>query len=370
MSTFGHAFLPGPTDVRPEIFNAMLEPMYFHYGPRMQALLAGMQPTLRAMFGTRQPVFIETCSASALMEAAIRNGVRTRVLVVVGGFFGDMFAQVASACGKEVVRANVHPGQVITPDQLAIFLDGPPVDAVALVHSESSTGALAPLRALGEVIRRQPDVHLLVDGVTSLGALPVDVDAWGVDYIFTGSQKALALPPGIALGTASPRFVDRARSMTDRGWYFSVPDLMRIAEEGLLTHTPSLPHYHALAAQVRAIEAGGGLAARWARHAEMLQVMEQWIDTTPGTRLLAEPGFRSPAISAVELPIGQDARQVHAALADIGWTVALGLPPATDRILRIGHMGDLEPVHLRGLLEALSDILAHTTTSPQPQGSS
>lgn len=357
MNAFGRSFLPGPTDVRPDIFQAMLEPMYFHRGPRMQALLAEMQPQLQELFGTTRPVFLETLSASGLAEAAIRNGVRHRVLVVVSGFFGELFATIAEGCGKEVIRAMVPPGSNLTPEGLAKFLEGPPVDAVALVHSESSTGALAPLPALARVVRDRPDTMLLVDAVTSVGAMEVQTDAWGIDFIFTGSQKALALPPGIAAGVASARLAERAATLPDRGWYASVPNLLQIVHDGLPTHTPALPLYHALARQLRDIAASGGWPARWARHTAMRVEMEEWTARRGDVRLAAPAGVRSPAISAVQLPEGHEAPAVLARLADAGWAVALGLPPLTDRILRIGHMGDLTVEHLRALLRALDGIL-------------
>ncbi|TFH67047.1 MAG: alanine--glyoxylate aminotransferase family protein, partial [Gemmatimonadales bacterium] len=199
MRPFGRCFLPGPTDVHADVWRATQEPMYFTFSSRMQSLLERAQPRLQPLFGTERTVMTATTAGTGLMEAAIRNGVRRRVLVVVGGYFGELFARVAEGCGKEVIRVNVPEGMALEPDQLAQFLDGPEVDAVALVHSESSTGALAPLPDLARVIREQSDALVLVDGVTSVGAMPVETDAWGLDFVFTGSQKALALPPGIAL---------------------------------------------------------------------------------------------------------------------------------------------------------------------------
>ena len=222
MSDFGRNFLPGPTDVRPEVLAAQVQPMFPHRGPRMQGLLAGMQPALQACFGTVQPVFVATCSGTGLIEAAIRSGVRERVLVPVGGYFGEYFARIAESCGKQVFRVEVHPGTAITPAQLEQFLEGPAVDAVAVVHSESSTGALADIPALAQVVKARKDLLLLVDGVTSVGAMPIEMDRWGADFYCTGSQKAMALPPGLAMGAASERFQERAARQDDAGYYQSV----------------------------------------------------------------------------------------------------------------------------------------------------
>ena len=170
MRPFGRNFLPGPTDVHPEVLEATLKPYYFGFAEQMQALMAGIQPGLQRLFGTSQTVVVAVSAASGMMEAAIRNGVQRRVLCVCGGYFGELFARIAEGCGKDVLRLTIHPGQTLEPGQLAQFLDGPEIDAVTLVHSESSTGALAPLPELAKLIRTRPDVMILVDAVTSIGA--------------------------------------------------------------------------------------------------------------------------------------------------------------------------------------------------------
>ena len=357
MRPFGRCFLPGPTDVHPDVWKATQDPMYFAFSTRMQSLLEGMQPKLKRLFGTERTVMTATTAGTGLMEAAIRNGVRHRVLVVVGGYFGELFARVGEGCGKEVIRLHVPEGAALQPDQLTQFLDGPEVDAVALVHSESSTGALAPLPALVRVIHEQSDAIVLVDGVTSVGAMPIETDGWGLDFVFTGSQKALALPPGIALCAASARFMARAETLNDRGLYFSIPHLFRAAERNLPLTTPALPVYHALACQLDRIEEAGGLETRFARHALMAQRMVEWTDAHPEVDLLAGEGQRSPTVSALEIPPDMSPSDVVEKLEAEEYLIATGLAPLTDRIIRIGHMGDLELPHLDELLTALQRVL-------------
>lgn len=357
MRPFGRNFLPGPTDVRPEILEATLQPYYFGFSGRMQDLMAGIQPGLQAMFGTTQPVFVAVCAATGLMEAAIRNGVRERVLVVVGGYFGELFARVAEGCGKEVLRAEVPPGQTLEPDQLAAFLEGPEVDAVALVHSESSTGALAPIESLARVVKQVPGRLLLVDGVTSIGAMPVRMDAWGIDFLFTGSQKALALPPGIAMGAVSPALLARAETLYDRGLYLSATHLVHAVRRNLPLTTPALPVFHALEAQLQRIEASGGLAPRIERHRRMAAMVHAWAPTR-GLCILAAEGRRSPTVTALALPSGREAAEVVRAMEARDWLIATGLAPLASQVIRIGHMGDLEPSHLEELLHTLNEALA------------
>lgn len=357
MTAFGRCFLPGPTDVRPEIYAATARTMFFHRGPRMINLLRDIQPSLGEMFGTTRPVFTATSSATGLAETAVRNGVRDRVAVVTGGFFGEMFARVAEACGKEVVRLGVPYGETLEADQLEELLDGPEVDAVAVVHSESATGALAPLGELAAVVKRRPDTMLLVDAVTAAGATPIEMDAWGIDFIFTGSQKSLALPPGLAIGSASEALVARAREVENRGYYFDVLTFLEEAETGLLAHTCAIPLYAALEQQLADIAAGGGWTARFARHAAMLARVEAWVGERPQTAILARPGRRSPALSAVRLGDGVDPQAVVRALAERGYQIGTGLGSLASEVIRIGHMGDLTPAHVDALLAEIDSLL-------------
>ncbi len=358
MSGFGRNFLPGPTDVRPEVLAAQAQPMFPHRGPRMQALHAAMQPALQACFGTTQPVFIATCSGTGLIEAGVRSGVRERVLVPVGGYFGEYFARIAESCGKQVFRVEVHPGTAITPAQLDQFLEGPAVDAVALVHSESSTGALADIAALARVVQARKDLVLLVDGVTSAGAMPIEMDRWGADFYCTGSQKAMALPPGLAFGAASPRFMERAEKQHDAGFYLSVRKLAAIARENLPFWTPAVSLILSLECQLGRIAASGGWTARFERHRRMLEMMESWASPRADVRLLAKSGARSPAISSLVLPPSCKPGEVMAVLGNAGYLVGGPLDARQQDIIRIGHMGDLEPAHLESLLHALDGVLA------------
>jgi aspartate aminotransferase-like enzyme len=355
---FGRFFLPGPTDVHREVLEAMVHPMFAHRGPEMVALLRGIEAPLKRLFRTSQPVLMATSSATGFMEAAVRCGVRTRVLVVDGGFFGDRFARIAERSGKEVVRLPVPLGRTVEAEELARWLDGHPVDAVALVHCETSTGALAPLEELARVVREREDVVLLVDAVTSIGGSPVETDAWGLDFVFTGSQKALAMPPGIALAAASPRMIERARAQGEPGWYFDLVLHDEAIREYQPTQTPSIPLYLALEAQLRRIEAGGGVEARWARHRAMLTMMEEWVAEHPGFSFFAPEGRRAWTVSALKPPAGRTGRGIARALFERGWTIGAGLDEMADAMIRIGHMGDLTPAHFAGLLAALAEVAA------------
>jgi aspartate aminotransferase-like enzyme len=351
--SFGRFFLPGPTEVHPDILAAVARPMIPHRGKKMTELIAGMVEPLQQLFRTRRRVLVGTCSATGFMEMAVRSGVRQRALSLVSGAFGERFAAIVAAAGRDVVRLNVTPGQTIEPDMLDDAISRSEVDAVTVVHSETSTGALAPVEALAQVMRRHPDVLLLVDAVTSLAGSPVETDGWGLDFVFTGSQKALALPPGLALGVASERMLERANTIPERGAYLDVLAYDQAAAEMQPTNTPALSFYYGLDAQLKRIAAEGGVEARWRRHDAMRQTVEQWVAGRGGAMgfsYLPADGRRSWTVSCLKVPQGKNGRAIAQALGEKGWTIGSGYGSLKESTIRIGHMGDHTVAGVQGVL--------------------
>jgi aspartate aminotransferase-like enzyme len=233
------------------------------------------------------------------------------------------------------------------------------VDAVTLVHSETSTGALAPLKELAEVVGRFDDVMLLVDGVTSVAGGPVLADEWGLDFVFTGSQKALALPPGLALGVASERMSERAKSIPERGAYLDLVAFEEAATKFQPTNTPAISLLYALVAQLERIAASGGMAARWEQHDAMRRCVESWVGGKGGElgfSYLPEEDRRSYTVSCLNVAEGQNGRDIAKRLAGEGWTIGSGYGSLKEKTIRIGHMGDHSVeavVELLGVIEGV-----------------
>jgi aspartate aminotransferase-like enzyme len=359
--TFGHFFLPGPTEVHPDVLRAMQRPMVPHRTSEMVHLLEGLEGPLQAMWRTSRRPYIGTCSATGFMEMAVRSGVRQRALSVVGGAFGERFAGIVAATGREVVRVDVQPGATVEPDMLRDALRRSDVDAVTIVHSETSTGALAPLEELAAVVREFDDVLLLVDAVTSFAGSPVLTDAWKLDFALTGSQKALALPPGLALGVASERMVARAKTVPERGAYLDLLAYEQASADHQPTNTPAISLLYALEAQVARINADGGIEHRWERHAQMREMVEAWIDGKGGAlgfSYLPAPGRRSWTVSCLNVPDGTKGRSIAQAMKREGWVIGSGYGPLKQSTIRIGHMGDHTPDRLQELLETLERVVA------------
>ena len=358
---FGRFFLPGPTEVRAEVLEAQLRPMIGHRGRPMEELIAEMQPALRDVFRTARPVYIASSSATGLMEAAVRNGARRRVLALVNGAFSERFYQIALACGFETDALRVPLGEAHAPDRVADALRGRSYDAVTVVHSETATGVLNPIADLARVVHGAGDVVMLVDSVTGVAGAPVESDAWALDFVLTGSQKALALPPGLALGVAQQAMLARAREARGRGIYFDLVEFDKYLAKKQTPNTPALSLVYALQVQLQRI-AAEGIETRWARHAAMAERCWQWADemTQRGIPLgvLAPPGFRSPTVTCLTLPPGRTGPAVTAALSARGWTIGAGYGELKDATIRIGHMGDHTVAELDALLAQLAEVLA------------
>jgi aspartate aminotransferase-like enzyme len=352
--SWGRRFLPDAGEVHPDLLTR----------PGQQALaseageqlLALAQPRLRQLFRTTEPVTVVPAPSGILREIGLRATIEHRVLVLVAGPESAALADTAEALGAEVIRMVVHPGHTPEPDQLERFLAGPPVDSVALVHSETSTGTIVPLAQLARVVRARRDVLLFVDATGSLGAAPLETDAWGLDFVLGASQGALALPPGLSFAAASRRLVARTRGLAGRGVLLDFLTHHGAAVEGTAL-TPIDPILAvALDRQLERIDREG-LSRRWERHQAMAEVVDRWVAGRNDVTLLAVPARRSPAVSTLELAPPLTGSAVAESLGRQGWQLAPGEGQGSERLLRIGHLGEVGPEQLALLLAALAQRL-------------
>jgi len=357
--SFGTFFLPGPTEVRAEVLAAMTAPMIPHRGAAFESLFARLQEGLRLVFRTRRPVYVSTSSATGLMEASVRCARPGPVLCLVNGAFSSRFAQIAQACGRSTTVLKAAPGSVHDVADVERVLTGGSFAAVTVVHSETSTGALTDIARLSEIVHRHGAV-ILVDSVTGVGGARVETDDWQLDFVLTGSQKALALPPGLAFGVASEAFLHQARSSPSRGLYFDLVECEEFAQKNQTPSTPAISLLFAADRQLEAIRAEG-MPARWARHDAMQAMVADWTKSrqTEGVEvgLLAPQGSRSPTVSAITLPKGVHGGDVVKAAAARGFVIGGGYGQLKDRTFRIGHMGDHTTAGLAHCLDACSEAL-------------
>jgi predicted phosphoserine aminotransferase len=364
MSGFGRFFLPGPTEVRPEVLRAMTRPMIGHRGADLTALLRDADPALRALFRTPRPVYVATASATLFMEAAVRNGVRRRALCLVNGAFSGRFRDLVEACGRAAETYEVPWGEAHDAAEVERRLRVGGFDAITVVHSETSTGVLNPLAEIAEAVRAAErstgdEIMLLVDGVTSVGGARVDTERWALDFVLTGSQKALALPPGLAFGTASERMLARAATLPARGHYADLLEYDRHWANHQTPTTPAISLLYALREQLARIEAEGGIDAREARHDGMAARCVDWAESAGGgfgVEVLAPEGRRSPTVTTLRTG-AHEPSGVVAELKRRGWVIGAGYGRLRESTIRIGHMGDHDEHGVEALLDELEEVL-------------
>ena len=357
---FGTFFLPGPTEVRREILEAMLRPMVPHRSSAFEDLFARVQAGLKKIFQTERPVFVVPSSGTGMMEAAIRCLDAGRILCLVNGAFSERFAHIAEMCGREVDRYEVPWGQWHDPAALDKYLTESSYCAITVAHSETSTCALNEVRMLSDVAHRH-GVRCLIDSVSGLGGAELKFDNWRLDYVLTGSQKALALPPGLAFSVASEGFMDQARQAKGRGVYFDLVEMEQFALRGQVPSTPSLSLMYALDVQVEAI-AREGIESRWQKHFAMAGMTNDWINGCLNQDKLdicniVDAAHRSPTVSTIKLPDGVSSGEFLKKVAARGITVATGYGKLKDETFRIGHMGDHTSTTLQRCLDACRSAL-------------
>lgn len=356
---FGHWFVPGPVEVRPEVLAAMTRPMIAHRSADYEALHGRIATGLQGAFGTARPVWLLTASATGAMELALRGLPPGPVLSLVNGEFADRFAQIAESCGHTVQRLFAPFGGVVPLAEVEAALATGDVRAVTMVHVETSTGAQTDVAAVAALARHYGALSL-VDSVTGVGGVPVSTDAWGLDFICTGSQKALAMPPGLAFAVAGPAYLTAARKARHRGLYLDPLRVHQFAERSQSPTTPALSLLYAADAQLTAI-ATEGWPARWARHAALGEMTASWVGQVQAEgidlRWIAAEGVRAATVSGFIVPDGVDAEALVTRVAGLGFAIGSGYGPLRSASVRIGHMGEVTVDTLAPCLDAVRTAL-------------
>jgi aspartate aminotransferase-like enzyme len=349
-------FIPGPVEVSPKTLAAFSRPMIGHRGDAFKNLYRDIHPPLQELFGTKQPVFLSTSSAWGVMEAAIRNVVRERVLCCMCGAFSDKWLGVARRCGKEAEPLRVAWGKHIDQRAIDRALASGKFDTVTLIHNETSTGVMNPLPEICCTLAKYPEVALIVDTVSSFSAVPIAMDALRIDVMLTGAQKALALPPGFSLFSVSEKAFARAQQNRDRGYYFDFLEFKKQQAEWMTPSTPSIGHIFALQSKLAEIF-NETLPARFARHARTNALVRDWVRAR-GFEFFAEEGFRSVTLTCVENNRGIDVarlvrelRERHHLVIDGGYGKIKG------ETFRLSNMGDETAETVSHLLAFLDDVL-------------
>lgn len=350
-------FTPGPSDVFPEVRAVLAEPVIPHRGGAIREITRDVFAGLRTLFRTEHETFVALSSATGLMEAVVRNLVAERLLVVVCGAFSQRMLEVAQRNGIPADALEVPWGHAVQPDALDKALKARRYDVVAIVHSETSTGVLNPLADLAPVMAAHDDLLFVSDVVSSLGGAPFFMDSWGIDVAFSGTQKALALPPGLTMFAVSPRAMDRCAAQETRSHVYDFLEYRRRAKNFESPATINTPLVAALRFQLNRI-ATETLEGRWRRHAALAEMVRDRL----GHRfeMFPEEEFATPTETVYRVTEGLDVEALWTAMSEKGREFARGYGSLAKRTFRIGHMGDLRPEHVAKFLDDFEACLARS----------
>lgn len=358
-------FVPGPVDVAPEVAAAQTLPMVPHRSKEFEAVFHRAEVRARQLFSTQYRVFISTSSGTGFHEASVRNFVpdRGRLLMCTNGAFGNRWYDVAVSNGKTADKLETPMNEPISAAKVAAALEaaaqkGLHYDMFGIVHNETSTGLMNPVQEIAAVVGElSPETLICVDAVSSLTGAKVEMDAWGLDHVFTSSQKALALPPGLALGATSDRALAKAETVPNRGWYF---DLLRLEKHRLKDSTPATPAVSLIYALDKQLDRifEEGLEARFARHSAMAARVQSWAEAR-GLGLFAPAGFRSQTVTTVRKAEDFDLSKLNAFLLQREMRVAGGYGTIKPVTFRIAHMGEISLADIDTLLAAIDEYLGN-----------
>ncbi len=350
-------FNPGPVDVSPETFNAMAHTMIGHRGSDFEQLYSSLQPGLKEIFGTERSVFLSTSSAWGVMEGALNNLVRKKVLCLCCGAFSDKWIDVAKKCGYEAEAIQAEWGEAIDPEAVRAKLSEGGFDTVTFIHSETSTGVLNDLSAVCEVVKSFDDTMLIVDTVSSLSTVDIDMDKHGIDVCLAGVQKALALPPGLALFAVSEAGMERAKTIPNRGYYFDFIEFAKNDEKNNTPTTPSISLLFGLQYILGQIKAEG-FENRKARHAKTNAMIHEW-GAKHNFELFAPEGNRSFALTCFATP---DTLDLPKFIKDLktrhNFLINGGYGKIKGTTFRISNMGNETEKTIQELIDAMDDVLS------------
>lgn len=349
--------LPGPTPLPPQVVSALGQEMIPHRGPAFRQLFRDTVARAKRAHGTENDLFLWAASGSAGWEVAVVNffSPGDPLLIAINGDFGERFARVAERFGLDVRRLEIAWGCPVLPADLAAAMDAnPEVRAVALVHNETSTGVTNPLEELAAVARAR-DALVLVDSVSGAGALPLQVDAWGIDYLMSGSQKAWMCPPGLLIATVGPRAWEAYERATFPRFYWDIGMARKMAQEGMTPTTPPLSLIYAYNTALQMIEAEG-MANVWERHHRLGEMTREGV-CAAGLELFARDGYASDTVTAFLPPRGVTASEFLSRLRrDHAVEAQGGQAHLADTLVRIGHMGWVNEGDMRQALDAIAAV--------------
>ncbi|MCE5325243.1 MAG: alanine--glyoxylate aminotransferase family protein [Planctomycetaceae bacterium] len=349
-------FTPGPTDVPAEVLIEMAKPMFHHRTQRFKTMFAEVNASLKKLLMTENDVLMIAGSGTAAMEAAIACAVPRdkKVLIVNSGKFGERWVKVAKVYGLKIDEVKQEWGTAVSPDVIKAKLATGEYGAVVVVYSETSTATACDLEAIGKVVAPTPAL-LIADCITAAGTLPLRTDAWGIDIVGIGSQKALMLPPGLAMVSVSKKAWDVIEKIDPPTLYLSLKAYRKALAKSDVPYTPAVSLMRGLKVALDMIHAVG-IEKIWSRTAIMAKATRAACEALGMKTYSRQP---SDSVTGIWLPEGLDEKKFRSTLRDkYGCSVAGGQDDLEGKIFRVSHLGYVDPLDTLGLIAAVEYVLA------------
>ena len=353
-----YLFSPGPTMLPPQILLKMAEPIMHHREPEFEKIYAELREGMKYLFQTKNEVLIFTSSGTGAMEGAVSNLLSQgdKAIVVRGGKFGERWGEICKAYGIEFIPIDVEWGKAVDPKKIKELLESDPsIRAVYTQASETSTGVRHPVQAIADLVKKYEDKVIVVDAITGIGVFNIPTDAWGLDVVISGSQKALMLPPGLSFATLSDKAWRLVEKSTLPKYYFDFKKELKNTKKNQSSYTPAISLYVGLRETLRMIRSEG-LEAVFHRHEKLAEATRRAVKAL-GLELYA-PDSPSDAVTAVKIPGGIDGEKLKDLFFEkFGITVAEGQDRAKGKIIRIAHLGYYERLDMVMVISALEMLL-------------
>ncbi|MBU5299007.1 alanine--glyoxylate aminotransferase family protein [Clostridium sporogenes] len=349
-------FIPGPVEVERDVLEKMSMAMIGHRTKEASVLQKDISDKLRKVFNTKEEILLSTSSGSGLMEGAIRCTTVKRAAVFAIGAFGKRWYEMAVANNVLADLYEVPWGEAVKPELVDEVLATGKYDSIFITHNETSTGIMNPVEEISKVIKKYPEVIWSLDCVSSMAGTKIEVDKLGVDVCITSTQKALALPPGMAICSFSQRAVERAEKVTNRGYYLDLLSLYKYIQKKNYQYpsTPSLSHMFAMDYRLNKI-LEEGLENRYERHIEMAEYVRAW--ARKYFKIYGDEKYLSNTLTNIENTRNIDVKKLNEELGKRGFQISNGYGKLKDKGFRIAHMGQCTLKDIKELLENINEIL-------------
>ena len=355
-------FIPGPTVVSEDILQEMSGSMIAHRSKKASEIQKRISENMQKVLFTENRILLSTSSGSGLMEGALRSCTAKRAAVFSVGAFGKKWYQMATANGIPADKFDSVAGQPTTPEMVEAALSTGKYDVLTITHNETSSGVQNPVEEIAEVMKKYPDVVWCVDAVSSVAGSKIEVDKLGIDLLITSTQKALALPPGLAICSMSQKAYERTAQVPNRGLYFDLRTIWDFIDKKnyQYTSTPNLSLMYALDAQLEKIVKVEGIENRFARHEEMAAYVRSWADEY--FAVYPNRAYLSKTLTVIDSrPKGSDEMisvpALNALLAERNMQLGNGYGDLKDKTFRIAHMGDLQMADMKEITDSVAEVL-------------